>query len=108
MSVLQRLLGPFGMIVAALLIAACSAGSAADDSAVLTGIDSTLIAVEARWMCDVQRYAFDDLSGFDAELESRLFERGLSRSDYEAFKERLAEDPDIRGGVRAAYDEVCA
>ena len=108
MSVLQRLVGPLVVIAAALVIAGCSSGSAADNTAVFTEADSTLIVIEARWMCDVQRYVFDDLSGFDAELESRLVEQGLSRSDYQSFKERLAEDSDMRGGVRAAYDEVCA
>lgn len=72
----------------------------------LTGPE-LLVAVEARWMCDVQRYAFPDLASLNRALDQRLTPYGLSRSDYDAFKVELETRIDLREQVLAEYDGYC-
>jgi hypothetical protein len=69
--------------------------------------DDLLVAVEARWMCDVQRYAFSDLSALNQALEDRLTHYGLSRADYDAFKAELDNQIDLRDQVLTEYDTYC-
>ena len=72
----------------------------------LTG-DDLLVAIEARWMCDVQRFAFSDLEAMNGALYERLSLNGLSRADYEAFKAELEGRIDLREQVLVDYDAYC-
>ncbi len=72
----------------------------------LTG-DDLFVAIEARWMCDVQRFAFSDLGVMNQALEERLAPHGLSRSEYDTFKAQLETRIDLREQVLAEYDAYC-
>ena len=72
----------------------------------LTGED-LLVAIEARWMCDVQRFAFSDLEAMSQALSERLTPHGLSREDYDSFKTDLEDRIDLRERVLAEYDVYC-
>jgi hypothetical protein len=72
----------------------------------LTG-DDLFVAIEARWMCDVQRFAFSDLGVMNQALEERLTPHGLSRSEYDTFKAELETQIDLREQVLAEYDAYC-
>jgi len=78
------------------LAASCAGASAPAD-----------VVVEAQWQCDVQRQAFDDLEAMDTELDVRLTEAGLTRSEYEDFKQRLASSSDLRDKVSDEYEAYC-
>ncbi len=65
------------------------------------------VALEARWQCDVQRQTFGDLAALDAELDSRLAAAGLTRADYETFKEELATSQTLRDSVSSEYEAYC-
>lgn len=72
----------------------------------LTG-DDLWVAIEGRWMCDVQRYAFSDLAVLNQALDDRLGDHGLSRAEYEAFKARLETQIELREQVLTEYDAYC-
>lgn len=72
----------------------------------LTG-DDLLVAIEARWMCDVQRFAFSELSAMNEALNDRLEPHELTRSDYDTFKADLEGRIDLREQVLAEYDRYC-
>ena len=72
----------------------------------LTG-DDLWVAIEGRWMCDVQRYAFSDLGVLNQALDDRLAAHGLSRTEYEAFKAQLETQIELREQVLAEYDAYC-
>jgi hypothetical protein len=72
----------------------------------LTG-DDLLVAIEARWMCDVQRFAFSDLGAMSEALEERLASHGLKRTDYDAFKVDMEGRIDLREQVLAEYESYC-
>lgn len=69
--------------------------------------DDLLVAVEARWMCDVQRYAFSDLGALNQALDERLAHYQLSRTAYDAFKAELETRIDLRERVLADYETYC-
>ena len=69
--------------------------------------DDLLVAIEARWMCDVQRFTFSDLGVMNQALEERLTPHGLSRSEYDTFKAQLETRIDLREQVLAEYDAYC-
>ncbi|MGZ8784374.1 MAG: hypothetical protein ACXW1Y_02270 [Acidimicrobiia bacterium] len=72
----------------------------------LTG-DDLLVAIEARWMCDVQRYAYSDLSAMNEALFERLSASGLSQTDYDRFKATLEDRVDLREQVLVQYEVYC-
>ncbi len=83
-----------------LVVAACGG---------LTSQDREVLArVEGRWMCDVQRYTFEDVADIEAELAARVVAAGYDLADYETFKAVLGEDPELRAQVRGVYEEYCA
>lgn len=84
-------------IAAGALFAASCAGTSAPVEVVL----------EAQWQCDVQRQAFDDLAAMNTELDVRLTEAGLSRADYEDFKQQLTDSSALRESVSAEYEAYC-
>jgi len=63
--------------------------------------------MEARWQCDVQRQTFENMGDLDAALETRLTAAGLTRTEYDAFKETLADSADLRIQVAEEYDAYC-
>ena len=72
----------------------------------LTG-DDLLVAIEARWMCDVQRFAYSDLNAMNDALNERLSTYGLSQTDYDTFKAELEDRVDLREQVLVDYDAYC-
>lgn len=74
-----------------------------------TSFDADLmVAIESRWMCDVQRSSYDDLADVDGELERRLAGNGVSMETYSAFKDALMDDIELRTQVLEAYEAYCA
>ncbi|VAW05419.1 hypothetical protein MNBD_ACTINO01-395 [hydrothermal vent metagenome] len=65
------------------------------------------VVFEAHWQCDVQRQTFASLTDLDAELESRLNEAGMTRVEYEAFKEELSASDSLREDVNFEYEAYC-
>ncbi len=84
-------------IAAAVLLAGC--GVSYD-----TGLMASL---EGRWMCDVQRYTFDDVGDIQAELDSRLAGNGVSTEQYRAFKDDLTKQPELREMVNTELIAYC-
>ncbi|MDJ0959514.1 MAG: hypothetical protein QNJ88_02570 [Acidimicrobiia bacterium] len=85
-----------GLVLAALL-SACGGTSFSDE----------VVAVEAAWLCDVPRFAFDEAVDIDAELTSLLAESGVDRAVYDDFKATLDDDAELRQRVSVAFDTVC-
>jgi len=69
--------------------------------------EELLVALEARWMCDVQRFAFPDLNAMNEALDGRLASHGLQRTDYDEFKAEMENRIDLREQVLVGYDEYC-
>lgn len=69
--------------------------------------DERLATIEGSWLCDVQRFAFDDLAEVDAKLDVRLADDGFDRQDYESFKADLARRADLRRMVVDAFNQAC-
>ena len=74
---------------------------------VLSDSDQALADLEGRWLCDVQRQTFAKLSDMTDALQARLDGVGITRDEYDAFKDRLADEPDLRLGIRAVFDSYC-
>ncbi len=67
-----------------------------------------LVAFEALWKCDIQRYAFDDLKAIETGLTARLTDSGIAREEYDDFKGALDLDNELRLHTRLAFREVCS
>ncbi|NOX24021.1 MAG: hypothetical protein GXP36_13170 [Actinobacteria bacterium] len=85
-------------IAIATLAAACGGGSDAS---------SPEVVLEARWQCDVQRQTFADLGALDIELDARLSDAGLTRSEYDTFKEELGRSTELRNQVADEFEAYC-
>jgi len=72
----------------------------------LTG-DDLLVVIEARWMCDVQRFAYSDLNAMNGALTERLSAHGFGQTDYDTFKADLEIRVDLREQVLVEYDAYC-
>jgi hypothetical protein len=84
-------------IAAAVLLAGCG-----------VSYDTDLMAsLEGRWMCDVQRYTFDEVGDIQAELDSRLAGNGVSAEQYRAFKDDLTKQPGLREMVDTELIAYC-
>ncbi len=86
-----------GFLTAAVLLAGCGVSYDAD----------LLVSLEGRWMCDVQRYTFDDVGDIQVELDARLAGNGVSAEQYRAFKDDLTKQPDLREQVGAELVAYC-
>jgi major membrane immunogen (membrane-anchored lipoprotein) len=85
------------IIAASLLLAGCG-----------VSYDSALLAsIEGRWMCDVQRFTFDDVGDIQAELDARLAGNAVTAEQYRAFKDDLTDQPDLRAEVAVEFAEYC-
>jgi len=85
------------VIAAAVLFAGCG-----------ISYDTDLMAsIEGRWMCDVQRYTFDEVGDIQAELDSRLAGNGVSAEQYRAFKDDLTKQPELRAIVETELVSYC-
>ena len=86
-----------GIITASLFLAACG-----------VSYDATLLSsIEGRWMCDVQRYTFDDVGDIQAELDTRLAGNGVTAEQYRAFKDDLVDGPELREDVATEFTGYC-
>lgn len=94
---MRRLRITIGAMVTAILLPACGVSYDAE----------LLRSLEARWMCDVQRYTFDEVGDIQSELDSRLAGNGVSAEQYRAFKDDLIDDPDLRAEVALEFVAYC-
>ena len=85
------------MLLATFLLAGCGVSYDAD----------LLASIEGRWMCDVQRFTFDDVGDIQAELDARLAGNGVSAEQYRAFKDDLTEQPELRQHVESELIAYC-
>jgi hypothetical protein len=69
--------------------------------------EELLVALEARWMCDVQRFAFPDLTAMNDALDEHLTTYGVERASYDQFKSEMEDRIELRQLVLDAYDEYC-
>jgi hypothetical protein len=89
--------------IAAAVAAAALATAACGGS----GVSAALVDVEARWLCDVPRFAFEDADGAERFLDELLAEASLSRTEYDIFKDAADDDPEFTAAVAAAYADTC-
>lgn len=73
----------------------------------LVGDDATLTRFEAEWVCELQRRTFTTPDAIEAALEKNLAEVGLTRDQYDDFRERVNIEQDLRDAVLFAYQEIC-
>ncbi len=66
-----------------------------------------LVAFQARWVCELQRRTFSDLSDLDIALDEALTETGLSRPAYDEFTATMADSQALRDEVLKLYGERC-
>jgi len=85
-------------IAIAAVLAACGVGTSFPDE---------VIAAEATWLCDLPRFAYDDASAIEAELDQILTQAAVPRSTYDEFKSQLDERPELRARVAASFAEIC-
>jgi hypothetical protein len=86
-----------GIIAAAVFIAGCG-----------VSYDETLLSsIEGRWMCDVQRYTFDEVGDIQTELDARLAGNGVTPEQYRAFKDDLIDSPELRDRVAVELAAYC-
>ncbi len=69
--------------------------------------DEMLVALEARWLCDVQRRAFSDLSDLDDARSALLANSDVDAADYEAFQVRLESEMELRMAVLTTFQADC-
>jgi len=58
-------------------------------------------------MCDVQRYAFDEVGDIQTELDARLAGNGVTSGQYRAFKDDLVDKRELRETVAAEFTAYC-
>ena len=66
-----------------------------------------LVAFHARWVCELQRRTFPELSGVDEALNETLIGAGLDRETYDGFLIDLSESQDLRDAVLERYTDSC-
>jgi len=86
-----------GVVGVALFLAGCG-----------VSYDAPLLSsLEGRWMCDVQRYTFDEVGDIQAELDARLAGNGVTAEQYRAFKDDLIDSPELRETVAVEFSAYC-
>lgn len=98
-------------VVLALL--ACSGAESATvavppTSTTLGPASEPLVAFEASWLCQVQRFAFAEVADIDSELVAALEAEGSSAAEYADFKARLDDTPELRTEIRERFEAQCA
>jgi hypothetical protein len=94
---MHRIRTATGLIAAALALAGCG-----------VSYDTPLLAsIEGRWMCDVQRYTFDEVGDIQAELDARLAGNGVTSEQYRAFKDDLIDSSELRETVAVEFTSYC-
>jgi hypothetical protein len=94
---MHRIRTATGLIAAALALAGCG-----------VSYDAPLLAsIEGRWMCDVQRYTFDEVGDIQAELDARLAGNGVTSEQYRAFKDDLIDSSELRETVAVEFTSYC-
>ena len=66
-----------------------------------------MVSLEARWMCDVQRSTYAELSDITGAFDERLAGNGLTTEIYHDFKDALIDDIELRNRVLAEYQAYC-
>jgi len=93
-------------LAVALLVALCGACGASGNPAP-TQEQLALSSIQGAWLCDVQRFAFDDLTEIDARLDDQLATAGFSRSAHDTFTSDLDSRSDLRQLVVDSFSEAC-
>lgn len=120
------------MLLAALTIAGCGSDQAADDpdlafsdqtttsfgttttllieakpNVSLNDSDTSFVAFEASWVCELQRRTFPTPDALQQALSDKLEGSGLSRPEYETFRQSVNNNQDLRDSILFAYQETC-
>jgi hypothetical protein len=66
-----------------------------------------MVPFEARWMCDVQRSTYAELTDITRVFDDRLAGNGLTTEIYHDFKDALIDDIELRNLVLAEYQAYC-
>jgi len=94
---MRRIQIPTGIIAATILLAGCG-----------VSYDAPLLSsIEGRWMCDVQRYTFDEVEDIQVELDARLAGNSVTSEQYRAFKDDLIDSPELRETVADEFTAYC-
>ncbi len=99
------------LVVAALVLGACGSTLAEGElppSTTLPPASEPLVAFEASWLCQVQRFAYTDISEIETQQRRALEGAGFSSADYADFEVRLEEDADLRAEVKDRFVTGCA
>ena len=73
----------------------------------LAAEDAPWVEFEARWLCDLERSAYEDPSDVEVALEEQLAAADLDEALYRSFTDRLEVEPELRAHVQAAVFERC-
>lgn len=107
------------VLVGLMLVAACSGGArelGIDDApqasipapeTELAPEDAPWVEFEARWVCDLERSTYGDPSEVEEALALRLIDENVDEEEYQRFKARLADEPDLGAHVQAAVIDRC-
>lgn len=79
----------------------------ADTAALFDDGELDLVAFHARWVCELQRRTFPELSGVEEALTETLAGAGLDQKTYDQFLVDLSESQDLRDAVLTRYTESC-
>lgn len=70
-------------------------------------VDAPLVLFEAVWLCELQRRTFTTPDAVNSALNQALDEADLDQAEYEAFRERVNVEQELRDSVLFAYQETC-
>lgn len=80
----------------------------ATDLPALDPADEALVALEAQWLCDLQRRSFTELADLETARSRLLSNSGVTRQEYSAFQDQLAADTNLRLAVLHTFQTNCA
>lgn len=99
------------LALAAVILAACGAASAEGVLPPVTTLppaSEPLVEFEASWLCQVQRFAFVDISEIEIQHRRALDGAGFTTAEYADFEVRLEDDGDLRAEVKDRFIAGCA
>ncbi len=99
------------LVLVAVVLSACGAASAEGVLPVVPTLppaSEPLVEFEASWLCQVQRFAFSDLSEIETQKRRALEGAGFTSADYADFQVRLEDDGDLRSEVKDRFIDGCA
>ena len=82
-------------------------GPLPEPTAPLAAVDIPWVEFEARWVCDLERRAYEDPAQVEEALADRLASENIDPNEYRAFAERLTSERDLALHVQAAVLDRC-